>query len=241
MIEWLKRLKWRLREILNFRHKVKTKCGEEIWFYESYRQNKVIFDYILAGNLYEEDLLEYIRSLNIKSGWFVDIGGFIGTHSLYFAKCCKAAKVIAFEPQAWAFRQLSKNIKLNAATNIEPRNMALGSVNGTSGIQVRDEKNLGASKISVGAGQIPLKRLDDLNLPKCDLLKIDVEGFEYDVLLGARETLKKFHPHIFVELWDKEVCERDGLDYTFDKVKQYLEELGYKIERKAGLAVYHFS
>lgn len=126
-------------------------------------------------------------------------------------------------------------------TNIQTHKTAIGATSGVGQIEVRDSKNLGASKITTGVGKIQLKKLDDFYLLKCDLIKIDVEGFEYEVLLGATEVLKRFHPHIFVELWDKEVCDRDGLDYTFPKVNTLLANLGYKITRKAGLAVYHFS
>lgn len=52
---------------------------------------------------------------------------------------------------------------------------------------------------------------------KIDLIKIDVEGYEYKVLLGAKETLKKYNPVIIIECFDK----------YFEKVNSLLNEYGY--------------
>ena len=65
---------------------------------------------------------------------------------------------------------------------------------------VYDHINTGGSYVSeVGTGSIDIKRMDDLNLPKFGLLKIDCERHELEVLKGAIETILKYKPIIVCE------------------------------------------
>ena len=76
---------------------------------------------------------------------------------------------------------------------------ALGSVNGKVEMQF-DEDNTGSSFITnVGTGSIKIKRMDDLDLPKFGLLKIDCERHELEVLKGAMDTILKYKPIIVCE------------------------------------------
>jgi len=74
--------------------------------------------------------------------------------------------------------------------------------------------------------------IDELNLDGCDFIKIDVEGFEWGVLLGAIETIKKYKPIIFYEYADKymtpEMCKIANIEYSdnYDP-KILLTQLGY--------------
>ena len=82
-----------------------------------------------------------------------------------------------------------------------------------------DSENTGGSFVSeVGTGSIEIKRMDDLNLPKFGLLKIDCERHELEVLKGATETILKYKPII--------VCEQQA-DTNYD-AGVYLKSLGAK-------------
>ena len=59
--------------------------------------------------------------------------------------------------------------------------------------------NLSSSGYIKGDGKIPTLMIDDLNIDKCDFIQLDLEGYEYHGLLGAKNTIEKFKPLICVE------------------------------------------
>ena len=67
---------------------------------------------------------------------------------------------------------------------------------------------------------VPLVTIDDLNLPQCDFMKIDVEGMERKVLFGARKTIRRHQPVLYVE--------NDRPEEAADLLK-LLGELGYRM------------
>jgi len=83
--------------------------------------------------------------------------------------------------------------------------------------------NLGAYRVK-DLGHVPTLRIDDLGLPHCDLLMLDIEGYELFALKGAIETIKKYHPVIVLE--DKGCSEHYG--YSKGYVETYLHKAGYK-------------
>lgn len=62
---------------------------------------------------YEHGLLDILKDLN-KEGVYVDVGGNIGNHSLYFLNHCKSTKLYVFEPEDFCFELLRKNLETNA-------------------------------------------------------------------------------------------------------------------------------
>ena len=72
---------------------------------------------------------------------------------------------------------------------------------------------------------VKTKTLDSFNLPKVDFMKIDVEGYEAQVLSGAKETITKWKPKIYIEIWEKNV----------DIISKILDEMGYSITKMSGL------
>jgi hypothetical protein len=87
--------------------------------------------------------------------------------------------------------------------------------------------NSGTFQVS-GKGTIPVLRIDDLLLESCDLIHLDIEGFEGVALQGAKETIKKFKPIICLEINGL------GKQYGWDENKIYnlLLSLNYKFEIK---------
>ena len=109
-----------------------------------------------------------------------------------------SCKVIAFEPLVNVFNVLEENIKLNDA-NVSAYNLALGNGEEISG---NSDGNMFCS-----GGDIKLKseKLDSFSFERVDLLKIDVEGFEMEVLKGAENTIRQFKPRIIIETHSKEL------------------------------------
>lgn len=126
----------------------------------------------------------------------VDIGANVG---LWTRDLCQwFEQVIAIEPVE-AFRQcLLQNV---SATNIDIRPVALGAVNTTINMIIT-ENNTGHSHVdvaSIGQGSVPMVTLDSLNLPCVDYIKIDCEGFERNILLGAQQTICQHRPIMVIE------------------------------------------
>ena len=126
-----------------------------------------------------------------KDDVVIDIGANVGDSALWWWIYFDA-KVISFEPLKKTFDILDENVKLNRA-NIEIHNSALGK-----GSPIYGDSNGGMFSFN-GEKSLETVRLDDLNLKKVDIVKIDVEGFELDVIEGAMDTLTRFKPRIIIE------------------------------------------
>lgn len=143
---------------------------------------------------YQDDVRDvaykYVTDFNIA----VDVGANVGLWAKPLTKVFN--HVIAFEPLEQVYSCLERNVQ---GLNIEIHKHALGSVNDKVDM-VFDAENTGGSYVSeVGQGSIDIKRLDDLNLPKFGLLKIDCERHELEVLKGAMDTILKYKPIIVCE------------------------------------------
>jgi FkbM family methyltransferase len=141
----------------------------------------------------------------VQPGWFVvDAGASIGASALTFARRVgRSGLVIAFEPQRALFQVLCGNIALNSITNVDCRNEALGEAAGTIRMPLLDysrESNISGLELGGDRGPaIPVSTIDSLDLSRCNFLKIDVEGMELAALRGARGTIEKFRPILYVD------------------------------------------
>lgn len=129
-------------------------------------------------------------------GLALDIGANVGlwTRDL----CTFFQRVIAVEPVAEFRECLLRNV---TAANLEIQPVALGSITAMINMIVTPD-NTGHSHVdtaSVGQGSIPMVTLDSLNLPQVDYIKIDCEGFENNIILGAQQTILKYRPVMVVE------------------------------------------
>ena len=135
----------------------------------------------------------------------LDVGANIGTHTVAFAKHVTASgAVIAFEPQRIQFQLLCANVALNALVNVKCINAAASDRRGEVLIPAIDPTlaaNFGAIKSEGHAAgeRTETMKIDDLQLGRCNLIKIDVEGHEPKVLAGARKMITKLRPVLFVE------------------------------------------
>jgi FkbM family methyltransferase len=127
----------------------------------------------------------------------LDIGGHVGFWSYYLA--AGFAKVHAFEPNELFAQCFERNVR---EKNVSLHRVALGEAERMIALEV-DPANTGATHVRPGAeGAIPMRRLDDFDFQDVDFLKVDVEGFERQVLEGGRETLARCRPVVIVEQKD---------------------------------------
>lgn len=153
----------------------------------------------------------------LARGTMVDIGANVGFHTLTAALFFD--RVYAFEPTPETYASLDKNVKMNGFSNVALANVALASSNG-SAILHRDSRNCGANSLieegicgsDQGTVTVATQRLDDFvaqtGIQRVDFIKIDVEGFEAEVLEGAKETIATHSPVLFVELLTDSIAQR---------------------------------
>jgi FkbM family methyltransferase len=160
-------------------------------------------------NFYERDVLERLRDRLRERGdsaVAIDVGAFIGTHSVYFAKFCGCNTVLSFEANPDTFPTLVHNIKINNLNEtIVAKNKALGSSPGDARVVSAGANNQGMTYVQYDTkGSIRVVTLDYEVHTRAEttvaLVKIDVEGAELEVLAGARQTIRKYRPILCVEI-----------------------------------------
>jgi FkbM family methyltransferase len=142
----------------------------------------------------------------VKPGMVVvDVGANIGAHTLFFAAAVgPAGRVIAVEPQRILYQMLCSNLMLNTIPNVFAHHAGLGSAAGSILVPpLNYSASFNFGGLSLGAFKegetVPVVTLDSLALSACHFVKIDVEGMEAEVLQGARETLARHSPILYVE------------------------------------------
>jgi FkbM family methyltransferase len=175
-------------------------------------------DILWKRNFFHPESLEMIRALMPMSGErILDIGAYIGNHTVFFAKICGAAEVESFEPVRSSFRALERNAQINNV-NAKLHNFGLGAVAGEARVNLV-ETNAGGSALQhfVGGG-VKVAPLDSLDLAPFRAMKIDVEGMAVEVLLGARRSIETNWPSIVVEAFPHE----------FEAVNDLLISMSYR-------------
>lgn len=137
----------------------------------------------------------------------LDVGANYGDSTIWWAKTF-GAKVIAFEPLDNVYEILCNNIEINQVSNVEAHKIALGRGNTLEGYSNGDMFIAGKKGNPKYINSMPL---DEFHFERLNLLKIDVEGFEVDVLEGGLKTIEKYKPRIIIEVHStllKEKCDR---------------------------------
>lgn len=187
-----------------------------------------------TGTWYEVDVLMKCREIYIPGTTILDVGANIGNHAVFFGLVL-GAEVHAFEPYEPNYALLELNIAVNGlGERVFARCCAVGDSDGVGFAELGRLDNLGTVRICRGGGNIPMKRLDALDVTgPIGIIKIDVEGAETAVLRGAESLIRTWHPDILVE------AERPD---QFSAVTEILLNHGYAPRgRYAWTATYLFS
>jgi FkbM family methyltransferase len=178
----------------------------------------------------------------------LDIGANIGPHTVAWARSMTGwGRVFAFEAQRWSYYALCGNLVLNNCLNAMAFNIAVGDIRGQirvpdldpavcqnfGGLELwlhprrTEHQYLGAAvdRTETGGYLMDVVPLDELDLPRVDLMKIDVEGMENAVVSGAKSTIKRCKPMLFIE-WVKT---------PVDELAEVLRPLGYNKLYKFGM------
>jgi len=182
----------------------------------------------LLNNNFEREIQDWFQCP--KNGVFIDVGANIGRYVIQLTN--KASKIIAFEPSPDTFKTLNKNIEINNISNVETHQVALW--NKDEPLEFYIYTSSGRNSVGIKPGTIIKKIIVQgkrfqtfiengiVKLNRLDLVKIDVEGSEYEVIQGMEVMLKTFYPRLIVEI--KEPNEI--------KVIQKLKQIGYVLIKK---------
>lgn len=148
----------------------------------------------------------------------IDCGANIGVHTIEWASAMTGwGSVIAIEAQERIYYALAGNIAINNCFNALAVNAAVSSESGALQIpnpnyftpssfgslelQQRPNNEFIGQQIDYADNTVLVRKmtLDELNLPRVDFIKIDIEGMEMEALSGARETIDKYHPVLLIE------------------------------------------
>lgn len=187
---------------------------------------------------YEKGTIQLLHQFLNPGSSFLDIGANIGLmSSIASRQVGDNGKVFAVEANPKTVEILQHNLALNQCENVQIFPLALGETPGTATLFENWNVNRGgASLLSQDGGEgveVPLDTLDNLfRNDKIDLIKIDVEGFELEVLKGAQEFLMKQNPVLIIEVSEQRENETG---VSPKEIADFIRSLGcYKLYKQKG-------
>ena len=192
---------------------------------------------------FENAELSFTHNVLQKGDIYIDIGANIGVFSLVAAdKVSATGKVFAFEPAPRTYEKLKKNILINNMTQIEAINLGLSNEKQSLDFYVSETGHDAWNSLVkneeygvVNNIKIPVSTLDDelrsVEKEKVKMIKIDVEGWEKFVLLGAEKFLKEYSPILMVEFTEVNTF---NAGYFVQEIYDLLEAWGYKWYKISG-------
>ena len=190
---------------------------------------------ILNFGTYEEADASMLFNFTEKDYTVFDIGANTGWYSLNFSKIISNGSIYCFEPIPDTNSILKKNIEINKAENITVFDIALSDKDGKTDFFYNPDE-LGASSArnikeltQITKVECSTMKLDTFmekeKIVKLDLIKCDVEGGEYFVFEGGRETIRKHKPIVFTEMLRKWAAK---FDYHPNKIIDLFSKIDYK-------------
>lgn len=177
---------------------------------------------IESGRLdHDQNMLPLLRPYIPEGATVLDIGAYIGDHTVYYAACAgPSGAVHAFEPNPEAFACLAHNTA--DLPNVSAYQVAASSHEHLIGIA--KDTNAGAS-FATPDGDIPCLAIDKLNIGRCDFIKLDCEGMEPRAMRGMAETVARCLPAILIEV-NRGALRRQS--FTPDDIFDLLDRWGYQ-------------
>jgi len=183
---------------------------------------------------WESEALNYWYQHTRGANTVVDVGSYVGAYSLIAASGVGASRVISFEPNMEGWKATTQNARKNALdSKIQVLLVALGKSTSVVSLIAPKGRNFSSSAMllpeSVGIkddweviNYVDCKPLDHIldfpNIESISIIKIDTEGSEIDVLIGASNVLRRHHPHLIVECLTNE---------AYEVIQAYLDGFGY--------------
>lgn len=230
--------------------------AKALFLFTVFKDKKVIYE--INGIKFELDLREVIDSSLYYSGSFepkienlinkflkpgmyvVDIGANIGYHTFRMASLVKPSGVVyAIEPTSTAYAKLLRNAALNPhIINVEFIKVGLANDDlGEQKIAFQSSYRLSGQNEVINE-QVKLLKLDSLikerSIERLDFIKLDVDGFEAKVILGAMETFRRFSPILIMEVTPSEIVKNGD---SPSEIIQFLKSMDYSFFNEDGMLI----
>jgi FkbM family methyltransferase len=204
----------------------------------AYNNNKDLSKFMLKNlNVWDGFQVERINNIfKNKKSLFIDCGCSFGSYSVPIAKLNSAdSKVIAIDASSVAIRRLKENIFLNDINNIEIYNLAIGKEEGYANFN--EDLNLlpnsGSFRFDSSGKKLRITTLDiileqqSLDSFEVIFVKIDLEGYEFDGLLGFKKNIVKYKPIILFE-FSRMLLQNTS--FSENAFNLFLKETSYEIK-----------
>ncbi len=212
---------------------INTKNGRFMVFNNDFIGQKLFTD----GD-WEPHFFKVLKFLVKEGDICIDCGANLGYHTIGMSMAVgNLGFVYAFEPQRIIYQQLCGNIFINDKKNIYAYNLGLSNNNISKRMRPINYSGYNINIGSIGIAsdsenskgeEVSTSRLDDFIFEKVNFIKIDIQGYEEFMLIGADQTLKKFRPFIFIELEDLHLVQAGS---SSEKVMNHLLQLDYLVLR----------
>jgi FkbM family methyltransferase len=192
---------------------------------------------VQAPGSYEPDLADAVRRILRPGDTFLDVGANEGFFSVIASKAvAPSGRVIAVEPQSRLQGVIARNLQENRSTNVEVIQQVIADRPGVASLSISPDMNTGSSgvfrtsKYRVPSEDVPQTTLGALlaqrQLASVRLLKMDIEGFEYEAVLGASEVFRAGQVEHFALELHPTVLARRGKSEA--EIVGFLAECGYR-------------
>jgi FkbM family methyltransferase len=174
-----------------------------------------------SGRLdHDQNTLPLLSKHIPHGGTVVDVGAFIGDHTLHYARCVGVTgSVVALEPNPYAFACL----KHNMVDHRQVTCLNVGASDSEHRAGLVADANAGATHAREGTSAAMVS-IDKLYLAACHFMKFDCEGYEVRALHGAFQTLRMYHPVLLIEV-NEGALSRQGVKPS--DIFDILDDLGY--------------
>lgn len=191
---------------------------------------------VFINGVYEKETINLLKGLLPLSGHFLDLGANIGSILIPLCMQRPDIKAIAVEAAPWIFKYLKNNVSLNNIKNVKLLNYALLDVDNSEIDFFSPEDKYGKGSLSPIFTKLSEKVksrtvdsiLNEFNFQSIDIIKIDVEGYEYFVFKGAEVLLKSPNaPYILFEFvdWAENIIKNVKSGFA----QEYLFSMNYKL------------
>lgn len=190
---------------------------------------------ILVHGATEPITLALIRKLVAEGDSVIDVGAHVGHHALVAARAAGArGRVYAIDPQPYNADRIARNAALNGLTNLIAMCAAAGQESGFIKFPIQSDRDRARLSLLERSSsnlspmvEVPVRRLDEImtanNLTAPKLVKIDVEGYELEVLMGLGNRLTACR-NIILEILERSDAERTG------NIAKLLADAGFSLK-----------
>jgi FkbM family methyltransferase len=220
-------------------------CGGEVLIRTTFMGAPVLFfceprshveRKIINDGLYAPHILTLMADFFQAGSIVIDIGANVGAYAVPLAKAFPDREIHAFEPHPGALCRLRRNLLLNDLANVVIHECGAGETKGTLTFYAGDAKDVGLSSfvrphaMECAALQVPVLPLDVVfgeTARPVSVIKIDVQGFEAQVLAGARSVVTRCRPPIVLEHEDANFPTQEDARAARERLRCLFSEFGY--------------